>query len=105
MKPDIILRRWQDINKNRAHMEELILKLMENPRSEPEHLAQAHAMYSDVCRMLAEASHTVTTVIRTGSMPKDPMFPKLHTTKCLCGATYTELDDGKWHRCPSCGML
>lgn len=66
-KQYIFTRRWQRINETRKHMEELILKLMENPATEPEHLAQAHAMYSDVCHRLAEVSHIVENAIRTGS--------------------------------------
>lgn len=64
-KSYIFTRRWQRINETRKHMEELILKLMANPSSEPEHLAQAHAMYADVCSKLAEVSHIVENAIRT----------------------------------------
>jgi hypothetical protein len=41
MKLDISVyqRRWQALDKNREHMRDLILKLMENPATEPEHLA------------------------------------------------------------------
>jgi hypothetical protein len=66
-KQTIVMRRWKSVNDNRAHMEDLILNLMENPATDPEHLAQAHAMYSGVCKQLSEISHHVTNVLRTGS--------------------------------------
>lgn len=66
-KQTIFMRRWENVNDNRAHMEKLILNLMENPATDPEHLAQAHAMYSGVCKQLSEISHHVTNVLRTGS--------------------------------------
>ena len=66
-KQTIVMRQWSNMRKSREHIEELILKLMANPATEPEHLAQAHAMYSGVCKQLSEISHHVTNVLRTGS--------------------------------------
>lgn len=99
-KQRIVMRRWDSINKNRAHMEELILKLMANPTSEPDHLAQAHAMYADVCKRLADVSHHVDNVLRTGSTT--PI--KIREVECLCKHTFKVIE-GETYRCPSCGML
>ena len=66
-KQTMVMRQWSNIRKTREHIEELILKLMENPATEPEHLAKAHALYSDVCARLSAVSQHVSNVIRTGS--------------------------------------
>ena len=71
LKQASVMRQWKAINDNRAHMEQLILKLMANPVTEPEHMAQAHALYSDVCKRLSEVSHHVDNIIRTGSTTKE----------------------------------
>ena len=102
-------RKWQGIQKNRKHMEKLILKLMENPATEPEHLAQAHAMYADTCKALHAVSIIMDNYLRTGVKPTqaelDEHFPKIEQRECSCGETYSVLADGKRHRCPACGML
>ena len=93
-RQSIVIRQWHNINKNRAHMEELILKLMANPATEPEHLAQAHAMYSDVCRRLSEVSHHVDNIIRTGSTTgwgKPEKFGH-HMLSCTTTKTHNEAD-------------
>ena len=99
-KQRILMMQWGNINKNRAHMEELIIKLMENPATEPEHLAQAHALYSDVCKRLSAISHHVDNVIRTGSTTGLVIYE--HT--CNCGCTSKQIE-GQMFRCPDCGML
>ena len=98
-KQNIFLRQWSNINKNRAHMEQLILKLMENPATDPEHMAQAHAMYSDVCKRMSEISHHVSNVIRTGATTA----VEVEETKCLCGYVGKRIV-GQAYRCPECGM-
>lgn len=99
-KQTIALRRWGNLNKNRAHMEELILKLMEDPATEPEHLAQAHAMYSDVCKRLSDISHHVDNVIRTGATTG----LEVEEVECSCGYVGKRIK-GQAYRCPECGML
>jgi hypothetical protein len=76
-------RRWQAIQKNREHMLAFILKLMENPATEPEHLAQAHAMYADTCKALHGVSFIMENYLRTGVKPSQEVirahFPKKET--------------------------
>ncbi len=102
-------RKWQGIQKNHEHMRELVLKLMENPATEPEHLAQAHAMYADTCKALHGVSFIMNNYLRTGVRPTkeqvEAHFPKFTETECACGETYPTLIDGKLRRCPKCGML
>ena len=98
-KQNILMRKWGNINKNRAHMEELILKLMQNPATEPEHMAQAHALYSDVCKRLSDISHHVDNVIRTGSTTG----LEIEDTECSCGYVGKRIK-GQAYRCPECGM-
>lgn len=102
-------RKWRGIQKNHEHMKELILKLMENPATEPEHLAQAHAMYAETCKALHAVSIIMHSYLRTGKRPTqaelDEHFPKIEKRECVCGETYSVLVDGKWHTCPACGML
>lgn len=99
-KQNIVLRRWSNINKTREHIEELILKLMANPTTEPEHLAKAHALYSDVCARLSAVSHHAHNVIRTGSTTGLEVYE--HT--CICGHKSKQIR-GETFRCPDCGML
>lgn len=99
-KQDIVMRQWKDINTSRAHIEELILKLMANPATDPDHLAKAHALYSDVCARLSAVSHHVSNVIRTGSTTGLEIYE--HT--CTCGHTSKQIK-GQTFRCPDCGML
>ena len=105
----IYQRRWQGIQKNHEHMRDLILKLMENPATEPEHLAQAHAMYADTCKALHGVSFIMENYLRTGEKPSQEVigahFPNIAKVECACGEIYSALADGKWHRCPACGML
>ena len=93
-RQNIVMRQWQNISKNRAHMEELILKLMANPATEAEHLAQAHAMYSDVCMKLSEVSHHVDNILRTGSttgwVKPEPLGH--HMLSCTATKTRNEKD-------------
>ena len=102
-------RRWQGIQKNHEHMRDFILKLMENPATEPEHLAQAHAMYADTCKALHGVSFIMENYLRTGVKPSqeeiDAHFPKIAKAECACGEIYSAFADGKWNRCPACGML
>mgnify|MGYP003341000751 FL=1 len=98
-KQSIFMRRWSNIRKNKEHMEELILKLMENPATEPEHLAQAHDMYSDVCKRMSEISHHVSNIIRTGSTTA----VEIYEFTCCCGHTSKQIK-GETFRCPNCGM-
>ena len=102
-------RRWQAIQKNREHMLDFIHKLMENPATEPEHLAQAHAMYADTCKALHGVSFIMENYLRTGVKPSQEMigahFPKIAKVECACGEIYSAFADGKWSRCPACGML
>lgn len=99
-KQNIVMRQWSNISKTRRHIEELILKLMENPTTEPEHLAKAHALYSDVCARLSAVSHHVDNVIRTGSTTGLEIYE--HT--CICGHKSKQIK-GETFRCPDCGML
>lgn len=113
MKADLYMsiqhRKWQGIQKNHDHMKELILKLMDNPQTEPEQLAQAHAMYSNICKALHDVSFVMENYLRTGVKPtqeqREEYFPKIKRIACGCGTTYSVLKDDDWHRCPSCGML
>lgn len=98
-KQAIAHRRWENVRKNKAHMEELILKLMANPATEPEHLAQAHAIYADTCNRIADMSHHVINIIRTGSTT--PV--ELEDTTCACGYTERRIK-GTAYRCVNCGM-
>ena len=101
---NIVERRWRTINSNRAAMEEAILKLMANPATEAEHLAQAHALYANVCKALAEASYAVDHVLRTGKRPTEPMFPEVQDIKCSCGHEFKFVRNDAGVRCPACGM-
>ena len=99
-KQRIVTRKWLNMSKTREHIEGLILKLMENPATEPEHLAQAHALYSDVCARLSAISHHVDNVIRTGSTTG----LEIYEHACICGHKSKQIK-GQIFRCPDCGML
>lgn len=97
-KQHILTRKWQRIHKTKTAMEELVLKLMENPATEPEHLAQAHTMYAGVCSSLAEISHHVSNALRTGTT-----VAEVEKTTCSCGYEGSRVK-GEAYRCPACGM-
>ena len=102
-------RKWRGIQKNHGLMRDLILELMENPATEPEHLAQAHAMYADTCKALHDVSFIMDKFLSTGKKPTQEemgaYFPKIIHMECSCGEKYSEIADGKYRRCPACGML
>jgi exopolyphosphatase/pppGpp-phosphohydrolase len=98
-KQAIAYRRWENVRKNKAHAEELIIQLMANPATEPEHLAQAHAMYADMCKRIHDVSHHIVNIIRTGSTT--PV--EFEDTTCLCGYTERRIK-GTAYRCVNCGM-
>lgn len=98
-KRNILFRQWQNILKNKQHAEELILKLMANPATEDTHMAQAHAMYADMCKRIADVSQHVDNVLRTGSTTG----LEIEDAECSCGYKGKRIK-GVAYRCPECGM-
>jgi predicted Zn-ribbon and HTH transcriptional regulator len=96
---NILFRKWQNIQKSKAHVEELILKLMANPATEDLHMAAAHAMYSDMCKRLSDISHHVDNVLRTGSTTG----LEIEDVECACGYVGKRIKE-QAYRCPECGM-
>jgi predicted Zn-ribbon and HTH transcriptional regulator len=98
-KQSILYRKWKNILDNKKHMEELILKLMANPATEDVHMAQAHAMYADVCKRLSDVSHHIDNILRTGHTTG----LEIEDVTCNCGYTGKRIK-GAAYRCPECGM-
>jgi len=98
-KQSILYRKWKNILENKKHMEELILKLMANPATEDVHMAQAHAMYADVCKRLSDVSHHIDNVLRTGHTTG----LEIEDVTCGCGYVGKRIK-GAAYRCPECGM-
>lgn len=120
----ILLRRWNNLRKNKESMERLILELMENPATEPEHLAQAHALYAGITKQISEISHHVSNVLRTGKIIPDadpvpltaadialPTIEKAQKSEawCVCGCTEPPMKPidhpSVYESCPNCGMV
>ena len=98
-KRAIAYRRWESMRKNKAHVQDLLLQLMENPATEPVHLAQVHAIYADMCKRIADMSHHIISITHTGGTT--PVELEDHT--CVCGHTARRIK-GAAYRCVNCGM-
>lgn len=61
-----LLRKWERMNKNLMQMQDLIIQLMANPETTPEHLKKAHAAYVHVFMEMREINHHVSNILRTG---------------------------------------
>jgi hypothetical protein len=100
----ILQRRWNNLRKNMEHMEKLILELMRNPATEPEHMAQAHAMYANAAKQISEISASVDNALRGVAQPEPkPVYV------CVCGCTEPPMKSidhpDVWPSCPNCGMV
>jgi len=69
----ILQRRWNNLRKNLESMEKLILELMRNPATEPEHMAQAHAMYANAAKQISEISASVSNALRMTKIDAGPL--------------------------------
>lgn len=98
----ILQRKWDNLRKNKESMERLILELMAHPAAEPEHLAQAHAMYADITARISEISVRVSNALRG-------VGEKSSTYACVCGCTEPPMKPidhpSVYESCPNCGMV
>lgn len=58
-KINMLMRKWEGIRKNVVHMEDTMLKLMQNPQTTPEQLSMAAKLYADVSQRLADCAKAV----------------------------------------------
>ena len=70
-------QRWVDILENHEHMKQTILKMLENPATEPEQLALAHKAYASACKALQETSFILDVYLRTGVKPMAEVVEEL----------------------------
>ena len=83
-KTNILMRKWNGIRKNAAHMEDTMLKLMQNPQTTPEQLAMAARLYADVTQKLVDAANAIDAYLYHDIKPKKPSVHMLS-----CDATKT----------------
>lgn len=69
-KIHMLMRKWGNIRKNVSHMEDTLLKLMENPQTTPEQMSLAAKMYSDMTKQLHESAHMIDEYIYHGKKPE-----------------------------------
>jgi hypothetical protein len=58
-KINMLMRKWEGIRKNVVHMEDTMLKLMQNPQTTPEQLSMVAKLYADVSQRLADCAKSV----------------------------------------------
>ena len=68
-KINILMRQWSGIRTNVVHMEETLLKLMENPQSTPEQLAMAAKLYTSVTQKLTDCANAIDNYLYRGIKP------------------------------------
>jgi hypothetical protein len=69
-KVSILMRKWNGIRENVAHMEEVMLKLMSNPQTTPEQMALVAKAYSNVTQRLNDTAHAIDAYLYNGTKPK-----------------------------------
>jgi hypothetical protein len=83
-KVSILMRKWNGIRENVAHMEEVMLKLMSNPQTTPEQMALVAKAYSNVTQRLNDTANAIDAYLYHGTKPKP-----LSTHMTSCDATKT----------------
>lgn len=97
-KINILMRQWSGIRTNVGHMEETLLKLMENPQSTPEQLAMAAKLYTSVTQKLTDCASAIDNYLYHGTEPVRK------ESRCVfCGSTEAPIEgEGAYPYCPSC---
>lgn len=97
-KINILMRKWNGTRENVVHMEETLLKLMENPQSTPEQLAMAAKLYTSVTQKLTDCANAIDDYLYHGIKPESPPH------QCIfCGSTEPLVEnEGAWPYCPEC---
>lgn len=65
-KTRMLMRKWNDIRKNVQHMEETLLRLMNNPETTPEQLVTASKLYTSITKLLHDHAVVIDTFIYNG---------------------------------------
>ena len=84
-KINILMRKWSGIRTNVVHMEDTLLKLMENPQSTPEQLAMAAKLYTSVTQKLTDCANAIDNYLYRGIKPKP-----VHMMSCRAFSTGVE---------------
>ncbi len=97
-KLNILMRRWEGIRKNVAHMEDTMLTLMSNPQTTPAQMAIAAKLYANTTQSLTETANAIDNCLYNGTEPKRPAY------HCVfCGSTEPPIEnEGAWPYCPDC---
>lgn len=97
-KINILMRKWSGIRTNVVHMEETLLKLMENPQSTPEQLAMAAKLYTSVTQKLTDCANAIDAYLYRS------IEPVRKESRCgFCGSTEAPIEsEGAYPYCPSC---
>jgi len=79
-KINILMRKWNGTRENVAHMEDTLLKLMENPQSTPEQLAMAAKLYTSVTQKLTDCANAIDDYLYHGIKPVHMMSCQAYKT-------------------------
>ena len=97
-KINILMRRWSGIRKNVAHMEDALLKLMQNPQTTPDQMAMAAKLYANTTQMLNDAATAIDAYLYHGTKPKSQPY-----NCAFCGSTEPPVEvEGAYPHCPVC---
>lgn len=97
LKLKVLMSRWEDVRKNVSHMEDTLLRLMQNPRTTPEQLAMAAKLYANVTQSLTDSAKAIDDYLYQGIKPE----PK-NLGCVICGSSETPIEYGDYPYCPAC---
>jgi len=69
-KINILMRKWEGIRKNVVHMEDTMLKLMQNPQTTPEQLSMVAKLYADTTQKLTDTANAIDAYLYHGTKPE-----------------------------------
>lgn len=84
-KIHILMRRWGNIRKNVATMEDTMLTLMQNPQTTPEQMALAAKLYKDTTQRLLDSANAIDDYLYQRTKPE----PERAVHMMSCPATTT----------------
>ena len=89
-KINMLMRKWEGIRKNVVHMEDTMLKLMQNPQTTPEQLSMAAKLYADVSQRLADCAKSVDDYLYHDIKPEPKQ--SVHMMSCVTTKSGNEDD-------------
>ena len=90
IKTDMLMRRWASVISNVRHMEDTLLKLMQNPQTTTEQLYLGAKLYSDMTTQLHQMAESIDSYIYSNQ--RKPELSTPHMRSCYAMKTGREID-------------